>query len=93
MAFQGLIGLVIIPLVAWAISENRRALKPRDLAVLVGGAIAVQFALVIVLLTMPWTRVVFDGLGQAVLALQNATDAGAQLVFGYLAGGSAPFET
>ncbi|MEL6290748.1 MAG: nucleoside transporter C-terminal domain-containing protein [Pseudomonadota bacterium] len=92
MAFQGLIGLVIIPLIAWAISENRRALTPRDLAVLVGGAIAVQFALVIVLLTMPWTRVVFDGLGQAVLALQNATDAGAQLVFGYLAGGSAPFE-
>ncbi|MEL7050046.1 MAG: nucleoside transporter C-terminal domain-containing protein, partial [Pseudomonadota bacterium] len=34
----------------------------------------------------------FDGIGSAVLALQAATDQGAQLVFGYLAGGPPPYD-
>jgi CNT family concentrative nucleoside transporter len=42
---------------------------------------------------MPAARWVFDGLGQGVGALQRATDSGAQLVFGHLAGAPAPYES
>ncbi|MEO1719384.1 MAG: Na+ dependent nucleoside transporter N-terminal domain-containing protein, partial [Pseudomonadota bacterium] len=92
MMLQGLIGLVAIPLIAWMLSERRNALSASDAAKLIGGCLLLQLALVIVLLQMPWTRAIFDGLGAAVLALQAATDAGARLVFGYLAGGPAPFD-
>ncbi|MGF1649939.1 MAG: NupC/NupG family nucleoside CNT transporter [Hyphomicrobiaceae bacterium] len=91
MIGQGLIAVVAIPLIAWLISENRSAIAKRDLAVLVFGTLALQTGLAVALLLMPWTRAVFDGLGNAVLALQAATDAGARLLFGYLAGGPSPF--
>ncbi len=55
-------------------------------------ALTAQAAIALVLLKVPATRVLFDGIGQGVFALQRATDAGMQLVFGYLAGGPAPFE-
>ncbi|MEM1306800.1 MAG: nucleoside transporter C-terminal domain-containing protein [Pseudomonadota bacterium] len=92
MIVQGLIGVVAIPLLAWAMSEHRSALSLAERARLVAACLAVQVALVVLILQMPWTRTIFDALGGAVLTLQAATDAGAQLVFGYLAGGPTPFD-
>lgn len=92
LALQSLVGIVAVPAIAWALSEERRLLPAGRLLRIVLAAIALQIVIALVLLKVPAARLVFDGLGQAVLAIQNATDAGAQLVFGYLAGGPAPFD-
>lgn len=89
---QALLGLVLIPLIAWAISENRAALGARRALVVVAGTIAVQLALALLLLNLPLARQAFETMGAAVLAVQKATETGTRFVFGYLAGGPAPFE-
>ena len=89
---QSAIGVILIPLFVWVISENRRELGGVGAVRVIATGLLLQFALVALLLLMPWARTIFDGLGQGVLALQKATDAGAQLMFGYLAGGPTPFD-
>ncbi|MCB1514319.1 MAG: nucleoside:proton symporter [Hyphomicrobiaceae bacterium] len=89
---QALLGLVLIPLLAWAISENRAHLGLRRALIVVAGTLAVQFALALVLLKLPLARQGFEALGAGVLAIQKATETGARFVFGYLAGGPAPFD-
>ncbi len=93
LALQSLAGVILIPLAVWAFCETRELMGPRRAAVIALSAIAVQFLIALLLLKMPFARVVFDALGAGVFALQTATDQGAQLLFGYLAGGAAPFET
>lgn len=85
---QSGLGLVAIFAIAWAISENRRAARPR--VVLAG--IGLQLAIAAVVLHVAVIRDAFASLNQGVLALQAATEAGASLVFGYLGGGPLPFE-
>lgn len=92
LAAQSALGVVLIPLFVWAISENRRELGMAVAIRVIAVGLVIQFALVAFLLLMPWAKSFFDALGQAVLALQKATDAGAQLMFGYLAGAPAPFD-
>jgi CNT family concentrative nucleoside transporter len=92
LPLQSVLGIVIIPFLAWAISENRAAMRSAAGARFVLGGIAFQFLLVGLLLYMPWTRTLFELLANGVLALQAATDQGATMVFGYLAGGPAPFK-
>jgi CNT family concentrative nucleoside transporter len=89
---QGLVGIVLIPLIVWSMSEDRRFLSMRQLLRQVGIGLAVQLAIALVLLRMPWTRGFFEAISHGVEALERATGAGMQLVFGYLAGGPAPFE-
>jgi CNT family concentrative nucleoside transporter len=89
---QGLVGIVVIPLIAWLLSERRDAASPTAIVRLVGTVLAVQLAIAIVLLKMPWTQYLFAAITGIVRALEHATDAGMQMVFGYLAGGPAPFE-
>lgn len=52
-----------------------------------------QIAIAALMLNVPPIRAAFDWPGRALDALQTATAAGMRLVFGYLAGGPAPFET
>ncbi len=92
LAAQSLSGILLIPLVVWLLSENRRYLPAVQLARIVVVGLVAQLVLALVLLKMPWTRGLFDVIGRVVLTLEHATDAGMQLVFGYLAGGPAPFE-
>ncbi|MET0194942.1 MAG: Na+ dependent nucleoside transporter N-terminal domain-containing protein, partial [Hyphomicrobiaceae bacterium] len=89
---QSLIGLVVIPLLAWALSENRRALAPARLLRVVLVGLGLQLAIAAVMLNLAFVRVAFDWAAGLVASLQAATNAGMRLVFGYLAGGSAPFE-
>lgn len=91
-AAQSLFGLVAIPLIALAMSRDRSAMMRRDGVRAVLAALAVQAAIALVLLKLPAARHFFEGVTNVVEALQRATDAGMQLVFGYLAGGPAPFE-
>ena len=89
---QSLLGLVLIPLAAWALSENRRAFTVRQVLTVVTVGLALQASLAALLLNVPSVRAVFAYAEQGVAALQAATNEGMQLVFGYLAGGTAPFE-
>ncbi len=73
---------------AWAVSENRRAISVR----VVASAMALQIVLAVLLLRVPPITVALSWLNRAVEALRQATLAGTSFVFGYLGGGSAPFE-
>ena len=81
----GLLGLLAL---AWLASEKRRAVPWRA----VGAGLALQLLLALVLLKLPFVRGAFLGLNDAMLALEQATEAGTSFVFGYLGGGKAPFE-
>ena len=73
---------------AWAVSENRRAISVR----VVASAMTLQIVLAVLLLRVPPITVALSWLNKAVEALRQATLAGTSFVFGYLGGGSAPFE-
>jgi CNT family concentrative nucleoside transporter len=79
---QSLVGLAVILLLCWALSENRR-LFPWKLAI---GALLIQALLVLALFGLPALRAGLAGVGQAVDGLSNATQAGVGFVFGFLAG-------
>jgi CNT family concentrative nucleoside transporter len=84
---QGLAGLLLFPLLAWLISEKRRAC---DWRVPVAG-LAMQIVLALLLLKLPLFQELFIRLNQLLLSLQEATEAGTRFVFGYLGGAEAPF--
>jgi CNT family concentrative nucleoside transporter len=85
---QSLFGALILLVLAWGISENRRALPWR--IVLVG--VALQVLLAALLLKAPLFKDFFLILNDLLGALERATQAGTSFVFGYLGGGSLPFE-
>jgi CNT family concentrative nucleoside transporter len=89
---QSLIGLVAIPLLAWALSERRGAMPPARLARILLAGVGLQVLIAGVMLNVPASRTAFDWAGSLVAALQSATNTGMRLVFGYLAGGPTPFE-
>ena len=87
--WQGLIGIVAFPLIAWILSENRRVATLR--AVLIG--LGVQLALAALLLGVPALKQAFLTLNGVVMALMDATRAGTAFVFGYIGGDTLPFAT
>ena len=90
---QSLVGLVAIPLIAWALSERRAAIGPARMARLVLAGVGLQVVIAGIMLNVPAVRGAFDLAAGLVTALQAATAAGVRLVFGYLAGAPAPFQT
>ncbi|MEC9368958.1 MAG: nucleoside transporter C-terminal domain-containing protein, partial [Pseudomonadota bacterium] len=88
---QSLLGMAAIPALAWALSEDRRAIGLMPGLRLVAVALAMQAAIAALLLGVPQSRYLFDALAAAVRAVQSATLEGMQFVFGYLAGGPPPF--
>jgi concentrative nucleoside transporter, CNT family len=90
---QSLVGLVAIPLIAWALSERRAAIGPARMARLILAGVGLQVVIAGIMLNVPAVRGAFDLAAGLVTALQAATAAGVQLVFGYLAGAPAPFQT
>ncbi len=90
---QSLLGLLVFPLIAWLLAGRRERLSPREAIVLVAIGVGLQFLVAGAFLVVPQLKSVFGLLAAAVAALQEATKAGMVVVFGYLAGGPAPFET
>ena len=84
---QGLLGLLLFPLLAWLISENRRAFDWRVPAT----GLALQLVLALLLLKLPPFQALFIGLNEILLSLMTATEAGTRFVFGYLGGAELPF--
>lgn len=86
---RSLIGVVLIILICWLFSENKR----RFPFFLTLGSLAVQAGLVLLLFAIPNSHAVLQGVTSAVDGLADASDKGAQFVFGYLSGGDSPFAT
>jgi CNT family concentrative nucleoside transporter len=89
---QSLLGLALLPFIAWAISEQRGAIAGSRLVRVVLAGVGLQVAIAALMLAVPASRAVFDWAASLVTALQDATNAGTRLVFGYLSGAPAPFE-
>ena len=85
---QAALGLVVLLGLAWAVSENRRAISVR----VVASAMTLQIVLAVLLLRVPPITVALSMLNKAVEVLRQATLAGTSFVFGYLGGGPVPFE-
>lgn len=86
---QGAFGLAVLIGIAWLLSEDRRAVRPRLLL----AGLGLQLGLALLLLKLPPVKVLFLALNDLVLAIQEATRAGTGFVFGYLGGNDPPFET
>jgi len=89
MIWQGIIGIIAFPLIAWILSENRQDARLRT--VMLG--LAIQIALAALLLGVPAIKNAFLALNGIVIALMDATRAGTSFVFGYIGGGALPFAT
>lgn len=88
LTLQSALGLVAFVLIAWALSENRRAVRPR----LILAGFGLQLGMASILLKVPVFTDVFLFLNQAAKAPESGTRAGTTFVFGYLGGGPQPFE-
>src|SRR5665213_1851884 len=84
---RGLLGIAVLLLIAWGLSEDRFRVPVR---VVVAGLL-LQFVLAVLFIKFPPAAAVFLLLNDGVAALQRATDAGTGFVFGYLGGGPLPF--
>ncbi|MDV7338437.1 nucleoside transporter C-terminal domain-containing protein [Terasakiella sp. A23] len=85
---QSLLGLIALTFIAWALSENRKEISWK--APVAG--LALQLVIAVLLLKFPPFQAAFVGLNSVVLALQEATEKGTALVFGFIGGGPLPFD-
>jgi CNT family concentrative nucleoside transporter len=86
---QGLIGLGLITLGAWALSENRSA-RPSMRWIL--GALVLQVLIAAVVVRVPLVWSVIGLANHAVAAIETATLVGSSYMFGYTGGAPAPFQ-
>lgn len=88
MIAQSIAGIACFTAFAWLISDNRKKVSVKVIAT----GIFIQLAIGLVLLKAPLFRDIFIGLNKVVMSLEAATTAGTSFVFGYLGGGSLPFD-
>src|SRR3954465_3396668 len=85
---QSLLGILALLALAWVISENRRAVAWKQVAI----GLLVTSATAVILLKVPGVSRVFGAINDAVDALAAASRAGTSFVFGYLGGGQLPYD-
>jgi len=88
LTLQSVFGVFVLLGLAWALSENRRAVSWRNAAV---GLIVTAVA-AFVMLKVPQIKAGFDVANLGVRAIASATTAATSFVFGYAGGGPLPFE-
>ncbi|MEP4053017.1 MAG: nucleoside transporter C-terminal domain-containing protein [Litorimonas sp.] len=76
----GLIGIVLILLLAWIASDNRKEIRLRT----VGACFALQVAIAVFVLYLPWGKDVLEFFAGKVTTLLSYADAGIGFVFGNL---------
>ena len=81
------LGFLLLHALAWAFSENRRMVAWRPVV----AGMALTLVLGLVLLKIPFTRLVFQALNDILGALERATRDGTSFVFGFLGGGPLPY--
>lgn len=85
---QGLIGVVLIVLIAWGLSENRKAFPGWRW---VGGALLLQLLVAVLIVRVPFIWDIITLANHAVTAVEKATLVGSSYMFGYTGGGELPF--
>src|SRR5262245_46284469 len=85
---QSAFGVFALIAIAWALSENRRAVAWRQ----AGIALALTFVTALILIKVPQITAAFAAINDAVGAIAAATRAGTSFVFGYIGGGPLPYE-
>jgi CNT family concentrative nucleoside transporter len=85
---QSALGIVAILAFAYAVSENRGAVSWRRAL----GGLAITFALAVIFLKIPAVRSAFASVNAVLEGIAAATRAGTSFVFGYVGGGTLPFE-
>jgi len=85
---QGLIGLSVILLFVWLLSENRQA---RPSWKWIGGALLLQFTIALVIVRVPYVWDIIGIANQGVMAIEKATLVGSSYMFGYAGGAELPF--
>ena len=85
---QSLLGILALVAFAWVISENRRAVAWRSVAV----GLLLTFLTALILLKVPGVARAFGAINDVVGAIAAASRAGTSFVFGYLGGGQLPYD-
>src|SRR5438105_4599760 len=85
---QSAVGVIALLGLTFAISENRRAVPFRQVAM----GVALTFVLALLFLKIPQRQAGFAVVGDGVDAIATATRAGTSFVFGYIGGAPLPFE-
>lgn len=85
---QGLIGISLVVLIAWGLSENRKAFPGWRW---VGGALLLQIGIALLIVRVPFVWDVVMLANYAVMAIEKATLVGSSYMFGYTGGGEMPF--
>ena len=85
---QGLIGIALLLMLVWGLSENRSA---RPSWRWIGAALLLQFGLAILLVRVPFVWSVVTLANHAVRAIEKATLVGSSYMFGYVGGAPLPF--
>ena len=88
LQLQSAFGIVALLALAWAFGENRGTVSLRQMAI----GLAVTFATAVVLIKLPGAAHVFGTINDAINAIASASRAGTSFVFGYLGGGTLPFD-
>ena len=78
----GVAGILVILLIAFALSSNRRAIRPR----VIGAAFALQAGIAVLVLYVPAGKSVLSFLSGGVSALLGYSNEGTKFLFGALAG-------
>src|SRR6201995_2732411 len=88
LQLQSAFGIVALLAIAWAVSENRRAVSLKQAAI----GLIVTLVTAVILIKLPFVSSAFGAINDAVGAIASATRAGTSFVFGYLGGGPLPFD-
>jgi CNT family concentrative nucleoside transporter len=85
---QPALGIAALIAFAWLVSENRRAVAWKRVAI----GLAVSLALAVLFLKVPPVTAAFGSANGVIDAIAAASRAGTSFVFGYIGGGPLPFE-
>jgi len=85
---QSALGVIALIALAWAISENRRAVSSRRVAT----GLAITLVLAVLFLKVPPITAALGSANHVIDAIAEASRAGTAFVFGYIGGGPLPFE-
>jgi concentrative nucleoside transporter, CNT family len=88
LQLQSALGIFALLAIAWAFSENRRAVSLRQAAI----GLAATLVTAVVLIKLPIVAHAFGAINDAVGAISDASRAGTSFVFGYIGGGPLPFD-
>jgi CNT family concentrative nucleoside transporter len=88
LQLQSLFGVFALLALAWVFGENRRAVSLRQTAV----GLLVTILTAVALIKLPYVTHAFGAINDTVGAISSASRAGTSFVFGYLGGGTLPFD-